>query len=481
MKVLSVASEFYPLVKTGGLADVAGALPGAMRPHGVEVVTLLPAYPAAKRALPDAKSVWTNDDLFGGPASVLAGRTAGLDLMLLDAPHLFDRPGNPYLGPDGRDWPDNAFRFAALGWIAARIGLGDVASFVPDIVHGHDWQSGLAFAYLAFADRPRPATVITIHNLAFQGLFPTHLREALRLPPQAFAAEGAEYYGQIGFLKAGLHFADHLTTVSPTYAREIQTPAGGCGLDGLLHARASVLSGILNGIDTGVWNPATDPSIAARFDVHSLAARRPNKRALQARFGLEQDENRLLFGLVSRLSMQKGIDLLADAMPALIAAGAQLAVLGSGDADLERRLVSAATVHPGRIGCIIGYDEDLAHRVQAGSDALLVPSRFEPCGLTQFCALRYGAVPVVARVGGLADSIIGLDPANATDGRATGLQFAPVTQSAIEEALRRTAALWADQPRWQRVQRNGMTTDVSWTAAATRYAGLYADLRPVRA
>jgi starch synthase len=471
INVLSVTSEAYPLAKTGGLADVAGALPGAVRAHDIAMTILMPGYPAAMRMLTDARVVLAFDDLFGGVARVLAGRAGGLDLFLLDAPHLFDRPGNPYLGPDGHDWPDNAFRFAALCYAAARIGLGAIAGFVPDIVHGHDWQAGLVPAYLAFSGGRRPATVTTIHNLAFQGLFPAHMLEGLRLPPQAFATEGVEFYGQVGFLKAGLHFADRLTTVSPTYATEIQTPEGGCGLDGLLRARAGVLSGILNGIDTDVWNPATDTRIAMRFDRQSPERRRPNKRTLQARFGLGADENRLLFGLVSRLAWQKGIDLLADAVPAVVATGAQLAVLGSGEPELERRLVAAAAAHPGRIGCVIGYDEDLAHLVQAGSDALLVPSRFEPCGLTQFCALRYGSLPVVARVGGLADSVINLD----RDG-ATGIQFAPVTQAAIEDALRTTAAVWADPPRWRLLQSNGMATDVSWSASAARYAQLYAGL-----
>jgi starch synthase len=471
INVLSVTSEAYPLAKTGGLADVAGALPAAVRAHDIAMTTLMPGYPAAMRMLTDARVVLAFDDLFGGVARVLAGRAGGLDLFLLDAPHLFDRPGNPYLGPDGHDWPDNSFRFAALCYAAARIGLGAIAGFVPDIVHGHDWQAGLVPAYLAFSGGRRPATVTTIHNLAFQGLFPAHMREGLRLPPQAFATEGVEFYGQVGFLKAGLHFADRLTTVSPTYATEIQTPEGGCGLDGLLRARAGVLSGILNGIDTDVWNPATDTRIAMRFDRQSPERRRPNKRTLQARFGLGADENRLLFGLVSRLAWQKGIDLLADAVPAVVATGAQLAVLGSGEPELERRLVAAAAAHPGRIGCVIGYDEDLAHLVQAGSDALLVPSRFEPCGLTQFCALRYGSLPVVARVGGLADSVINLD----RDG-ATGIQFAPVTQAAIEDALRTTAAVWADPPRWRLLQSNGMATDVSWSASAARYAQLYAGL-----
>ena len=265
IKVLAVASEIYPLVKTGGLADVAGALPRALRKHGVETITLVPGYPAVKTALGRTDEVLAVDDLFGGRARVLAADVGGLDLFVLDAPHLFGRPGNPYVADDGRDWPDNAFRFGALGWIAARIGAGDAPGFAPDILHGHDWQAGLAMAYLAYGGRRRPATVFTAHNLAYQGQFPADLLGRLHLPPQAYAIDGVEHYGAIGFLKAGLQLADRITTVSPTYAKEIQSAAGGCGLEGLLRARSGVLSGIRNGIDVDVWNPETDTRIAARF------------------------------------------------------------------------------------------------------------------------------------------------------------------------------------------------------------------------
>ena len=476
IKVLAVVSEIYPLVKTGGLADVAGALPRALRPHGVEVVTLVPGYPAVTAALGHADEVLTIADLFGGPARVLAAEASGLDLLVLDAPHLFARAGTPYAGPDGHDWPDNAFRFGALGLVAARIGFGEIAGYVPDIVHGHDWQSGLTMAYLAYDGRPRPKTVLSVHNLAFQGQFPPDLLDGLRLPPSAYAPDGVEYYGTIGFLKAGLQFADRITTVSPTYAAEIQTPPGGCGIDGLLRARAGVLSGILNGIDVEVWNPATDPHIPSGFDLSSLPARAPNKAALQKRFALSEDADRLLFGVVSRLAWQKGLDLLAEAVPALLDAGGQLAVLGTGDRDLERQWSSIAAAHRGRIGCVVGYDEDLAHLIQAGADAVLVPSRFEPCGLTQLCALRYGAVPVVAKVGGLADTIVDVGRAARVAKDATGLHFSPVTREALAVALQRTAELWAQPVRWKRLQGNGMRTDVSWTGPAKQYAGLYSEL-----
>jgi starch synthase len=475
-KVLAVASEIYPFVKTGGLADVVGALPLALRKHGVETVTLVPGYPAVTAALAPTNEVLAVDDLFGGRARVLAAHAGGLDLFVLDAPHLFGRPGNPYVMDDGRDWPDNAFRFGALGWIAARIAVHPVGGFAPDILHGHDWQAGLAMAYLAYGGGHRPATVFTAHNLAYQGQFPADLLSRLRLPPHAHSIDGVEHYGAIGFLKAGLQLADRITTVSPTYAREIQTAAGGCGLEGLLRARSGVLSGIRNGIDVDVWNPHADARIASRFDRSSLPARLPNKTELQRRFGLAQDSDRLLFGVVSRLAWHKGIDVLADAALGLIERGAQLVVLGTGEPGLEHRLRSLADAHGSQIGCLIGYDEDLAHLIQAGSDAVLVPSRFEPCGLTQLCAMRYGAIPIAAKVGGLADTIVDPDGAGADAQAATGLHFFPVTPDSLEAALHRAADLWMDRPGWRSLQANGMRADVSWAEPARDYFGLYSAL-----
>ena len=474
IKVLAVASEIYPFVKTGGLADVVGALPQALRRHDVETTTLVPGYPAVMAAIARSDRVLIFDELFGGSAQVLRAHSAGLDLLVLDAPHLFNRPGNPYSAPDGGDWPDNAFRFGALAWVAARIGLGDVAGYVPDIIHGHDWQTALAMAYLAYEGKRRPATVLTVHNLAFQGQFPPDLLGRLRLPPHALSIDGVENYGMIGFLKAGLQFADRITTVSPTYAQEIQTAANGCGLDGLLRVRSAVLSGIRNGIDIGVWNPETDTRIASRFGRTTLLARKPNKAALQKRFDLASGADTLLFAVISRMAWQKGLDLLADSVPALIARGAQLAVLGTGDPELERRLTTLAHAHRGQVGCILGYDEDLAHLIQAGADAVLVPSRFEPCGLTQLCAMRYGAIPIVAKVGGLADTV--LDPAQAPSGAATGLQFFPVTREALEATLHRAADLWRDRATWQSLQSNGMQADVSWAEPAGEYVKLYTGL-----
>jgi starch synthase len=473
MRVLSVASEIFPLVKTGGLADVAGALPRALAAEGVAVRSLVPGYPAVLRQADTFEAVHDFDDLFGGPARLLAGEAAGLALFVIDAPHLYGRPGGPYAASDGAEWPDNAQRFAALSWVAARLGRGLLPAFLPDVVHVHDWQGGLAPAYLALDPAPGPGTVLTIHNLAHQGAFPAGLLHELRLPSSAFAIAGVEYYGQIGFLKAGVYYADRITTVSPTYAREILTPEAGMGLDGLLRARAPVLSGILNGIDEDVWNPATDPHLSATFDAGHLERRRDNRAALQERLGLERDPDAMVFGVISRLSWQKGLDLVLETLPAVLAGGAQLALLGAGDRVLKEGFTTAAAAHPGRVGVFIGYDEGLAHLVQGGCDALLVPSRFEPCGLTQLCAMHYGAVPLVSRVGGLADTVADASATALASGEATGVQFAPVTRAGLEGAILRAAELWRDEPLWRRIQAAGMATEVGWSGPARNYARVY--------
>ena len=480
LDVLSVASEIFPLVKTGGLADVTGALPGALAEEGVRVRTLIPGYPAVIGALEGARTVRTESDLFGGAARLLAAHSSGLDLLVLDAPHLYQRAGNPYLGPDGRDWADNAIRFAALAWVGADIANGALDGYQPGVLHAHDWQAGLAPAYLRFRGGARPSTVMTAHNLAFSGPAPSDLLARIGLPPGSYAIDGVEFYGAISLLKAGLWFADRVTTVSPTYAAEIRTEEAGMGFDGLLRARADVLSGILNGIDTTVWNPGADALIAAQYDRTTLAKRFVNKAALQGRMGLSQNPAAPLFGVVSRLTWQKGMDLLLACVPALLALGAQLALVGAGEPEVEAAFRAAAAVAPDQVGCVIGYDEALAHAVQAGADALLVPSRFEPCGLTQLCALRYGAVPVVARVGGLADTVIDANPAALAAGVATGVQFAPVTADGLEVALRRTVTLYREPGTWRKLQENGMVTDVSWRGPARQYAALYRGLMEAR-
>lgn len=473
MKVLSAASELYPLVKTGGLADVAGALPAALASHGIEVTSMLPGYPAVMAALEKPNPLHSYEELFGGPARLVRGRAHGLDIVAVDAPHLYARPGNPYLGPDGKDWPDNAQRFAALARAATDLAAGRASSYRADILHCHDWQTGLGPVYAKFLGGPK--TVMTVHNIAFQGQFPASVFGTLGLPAQAFAIEGVEYYGSVGFLKGGLALADAITTVSPSYAQEICTPEYGMGLDGLLRARRHVLSGIVNGIDTTVWNPATDTLIAQPYGAGSLSERAANKRAVEKRFKLSSGDG-ILHGVVSRLTWQKGMDILAASLDSLAASGARLALIGTGEPAIQQAMLAAAERHPGRIGVVIGYDEALSHLLQAGCDTILVPSRFEPCGLTQLYALRYGAVPVVARTGGLNDTVIDANDAGLQAGVATGFQFSPVDQLTLDHALRRAAACFAQAPLWRRMQERGMASDVSWPRSAAAYAQLYQTL-----
>lgn len=471
LRVLAVASECFPLIKTGGLADVVGALPGALAGAGIAVTTLLPGYPAVLAAIGAAPVVLDLPDRFG-VARLRQARVHGLDLLVLDAPQHFDRPGNPYAAPGGVAWDDNGLRFAALGFAAAEAAVA--LSF--DAVHAHDWQAGLAGAYLRPAAPRRIPSVFTIHNLAFQGQFPPALFPQLGLPASAWQMEGLEYFGSVGFLKAGLWYADRITTVSPTYAAEIRSPAGGMGLDGLLRGRAGQVSGILNGIDEAEWDPASDPALAARFSAGDPAPRAANKPALQARFGLAADPAAPLFAFVGRLAWQKGMDLVLEALPALLEAGGQLAILGTGDAALEASCLAAAAAHPGRVGTVIGFDEALARRCYGGADAVLVPSRFEPCGLAQLCALRYGAPPVVARTGGLADTVIDANEMALAAGCATGLQFAPGDAAMLASTVQRCIGLFRDGPAWARIQANALACDVSWRRSAARYAALFEEI-----
>ena len=473
MKVLSAAAEIYPLVKTGGLADVVGALPAALTGQGVAMRCLVPGYRQVMSALGGITVLHRYADLFGGPASLVAGKAGGLDLIAIDAPHLYDRPGNPYLGPDGKDWPDNAQRFAALSRAAAEVARGIIPGYQPDILHLHDWQAALASVYVKFLGGPK--TLLTVHNIAFQGQFPASIFASLQLPGAAFAIDGVEYYGSVSFLKGGLATANAISTVSPSYAQEICTPDYGMGLDGLLRVRHAVLSGIVNGIDTEVWNPADDRNIAATYTAKTLNRRRANKREVERRFGLEEGDG-ILHAVVSRLTWQKGMDIFVESLDEVVATGARLALIGTGEAPLEAGLQAASQRHKGRIGAIIGYDEGLSHLLQAGADTILVPSRFEPCGLTQLYGLRYGCVPVVARTGGLADTVIDANDAALNAGVATGFQFSPVDGPALQHALSRAAGVHADAKAWGSMQRRGMETDVSWDRSAARYADLYRTL-----
>lgn len=473
MKVLFVASECAPFIKTGGLADVIGAVPKSLRAHGIDARVMLPCYPALRDIAATGEVIWDKGTLHGGKVRLISVEAEGIHLLLLDAPHLYDRPGNIYLGADGQDWPDNAQRFGALSRVAALVAADGVGGWKPDLVHAHDWQAGLVPAYLNQMARETPPCVMTIHNIAFQGLFPPTMMAGLELDAALYTQDGLEYYGHLGFLKAGLAFSDKITTVSPTYALEIMQQEFGMGLEGLLTARRSDVAGILNGIDTDVWNPETDPLLPDNYSVRKLSGKKRNKKHLLDRFGLDPAEEAPVFCVISRLTTQKGLDLLLEAVPSLVERGARLAVLGSGDKDMEAGFVAAAHNHPGAVGVVIGYDEPLSHLMQAGSDAILIPSRFEPCGLTQLYGLRYGTVPVVAHTGGLADTVIDANEAALAADCATGFQFTPVTKAALEHAIGRACDAFAEPKVWSGMMRRAMRHPVGWEASAETYAALY--------
>lgn len=477
LKVLSVASEAVPLVKTGGLADVVGALPGALAPNGLALTTLLPGYPAVLATLgkkPKVLHKW--ESLLGEPARLLAGKLSDHPLLVLDAPGLFAREGGPYGDATGRDWRDNWKRFAAFGRAAADVAGGAVKGLTFDLVHAHDWQAAMTLAYMRFAPTGAvPPSVITIHNMAFQGHYGADVFAGLDLPPHAFAIDGVEYHGGVSFLKAGLAAASAITTVSPTYAREIREPGFGMGLEGLIRGREADVSGIVNGIDPAVWNPAVDPVLPATYTAKTLARRAANTLALETEFGLQAGSGPL-FVVISRLTWQKGMDVLLEAADHLVGIGGRLALLGSGDAALESGFHAAAARHPRRIAVRIGYDEALSHRMLGGGDAILVPSRFEPCGLTQLYGLAYGCVPVVSRTGGLADTVIDANLAGRLAGVATGVQFDGVRYHPLADAITRTVGLFNQRDTWRGLQRAGMKADFAWECSGQAYADLYARL-----
>ena len=476
-RVLHVAAEVFPLVKTGGLADVVAALPVAQVEQCADVRLLLPGYPAVMESVQGARLIIDIGPCFGAlRVRLLLARMPGsaLPVYVVDAPYLYRRRGGPYQAADGEEWPDNLQRFALLGWVAAHLAADDAdPAWVPEIVHAHDWHAAMACAFVAEHLPTGAASVFTVHNLAFQGLFPMHDWPLLGLASRLMSPAGLEYHGQLSFMKAGLKFADRITTVSPNYAQEIATHEFGCGLDGVIRGRGAAVSGILNGIDDAVWNPATDPAIAQRYDSGRLAGKAACKRALQAELGLSPDPGVLLMVVVSRLTAQKGIDLLLAALPEMLPQGVQLAVQGTGDPALEAAFRMAEQAHPGRVQVHVGYDEARAHRLVAGADVIAVPSRFEPCGLTQLYGLRYGTLPLVRRVGGLADTVTDADEAALAQGRATGFAFDAASPRALLQAAARALALWRDPPTWQAMMRRGMGRPLSWRQPAQQYLALY--------
>ncbi|MEN0087149.1 MAG: glycogen synthase GlgA [Pseudomonadota bacterium] len=468
--VLFVVSECAPLVKTGGLADVAGALPGALKPHGDDVRVLLPGYKSVLSQVGKGKIVTTIDDLFGGVAKLRACSSAVLDLLVLDAPHLYSRDGGIYVDGSGEDWPDNAERFAALCQVAAKIAKNGAGEWKPEIVHGHDWQAGLTPEYLS-AEKCDVPFVFTVHNIAFHGNADGEKVKTLGLEKTRFNRDGFEFWGQVSALKAGLMGAARINTVSQTYAQELLTPEFGVGMDGVLRHRQADLTGIVNGIDESVWNPKSDSHIINYFTASGKAA---NKKALQKEFGLPKASGPLCV-MVSRLTEQKGIDLLVEALPELLRHDGQLLVLGSGDPALEAQLSDAASIHD-NVAVKIGYDEALSHRMIAGGDIILVPSRFEPCGLTQLYGLRYGTLPLVALTGGLADTVINASPAALSSGVATGFQFFPINALSLENSICRMCEFYQDPKIWKKMQRNAMKQTVGWDQSAAEYHAIYEEL-----
>lgn len=484
MRVLHAAAELYPWVKSGGLGDVAAALPPALAAAGLDIRLLLPGFTGFLDAFDGITDITRLATPYAGERVRLVQARLprdGLPVYLVDHPPFYDRPGGPYADKEGRDWPDNHRRFGLFGWVAAALARGADPRWRPHLLHAHDWHAGLAPAYLATlpAGEAHAPSILTIHNLAYSGAFPAAAFADLALPPSFFSIYGVEFYGQVSFLKAGLYYADRLTTVSPTYAREIQTPEFGCGFDGLLRSRAAALSGILNGVDPHIWDPRHDRTLPRPYGSEDAAAGKAEaKAALQHRLGLAERPAAPLFGAVSRLTPQKGLDLVLAVLPALLAEGAQLALLGAGDGDLESAYAHAAETHPGSVAVVLGYDEELAHRIIAGSDAVLMPSRFEPCGLTQLYALRYGSLPLVRRVGGLADTVVDADAVALAEDRATGFAFEEATAAALRAAIARALALYHQPAPWRQVMRRAMRQDFSWDTAARQYLALYRGLVP---
>jgi len=475
LKVLFATSEVAPLVKTGGLGDVSGALPAALRVIGVDVRILVPGYRQVIAQLGTHKVIATFDALPGfPPARLLSGTMAhDVPLLVLDCPVLYLRDGGPYQDVNGHDWADNALRFGLLSKVAAVLGSNESPlAWRPDLVHCNDWQTGLTPAYLHFAQGAVPS-ILAIHNLLFQGSFPPETVSELHLPPSCFSINGVEYYGNLSFLKAGLFYADHITTVSPNYAREIQKEPLGFGMQGLLATRRNDLTGILNGIDTDEWNPATDPHLAKKYSRARMTGKVANKEALQSRMGLNLEPDVPLLGVVSRLTHQKGLDLLLEIAPRLVELPAQLVMLGTGEASMEKAVRELPRRFPGQIGAHAGFSEDLSHQIEAGADMFVMPSRFEPCGLNQLYSQRYGTPPIVHATGGLADSVVDCTLETLKDGSASGFAFLGMTAKNLFATIQRAIGFYHDQAKWKLLRKNCMAKDFSWQRSAEAYRTVY--------
>jgi starch synthase len=465
-----VSSEAAPLAKTGGLADVVGSLPHYLRLCGDEPAVVIPRYGSID--LSGARRVYDSLPVFLEAArydTAIYQAPAEFPFYLVDCPELFALTRKGIYGESGVDYPDNHIRFAVF----ARAALGVVRHlFRADVIHCHDWQSGLVPAYLktTFATDPTfvgVKTLFTIHNLGYQGLFPKSAMAEVALDPGLFRPDGMEFFGRISYIKGGIACADALSTVSPTYAREIQTPEYGFGLDGALRARADALSGILNGVDYREWSPDVDPLIPARYSPADLSGKRTCKVRLLAEMGLPPEAlDRPLIGIVSRFTRQKGTDILVEAADEIMGEGAYLAALGTGEPEYEDFFRDMAARYPGRVAVRVGFDNGLAHRIEAGSDMFLMPSRYEPCGLNQIYSLRYGTVPVVRATGGLDDTIE----------EGTGFKFQEYSGQALAAAVRVAVQAFGGREAWEATMRRGMGKDFSWKASAAAYSALYRKL-----
>jgi starch synthase len=484
VRILMVASEVAPFAKTGGLADVVGALPRALSRMGHDVRIVMPMYASVDRfryrLLPLLRRVsmqWGTETINGELMRCAFPGPEDIPVYFIQQDFLFGRAG--FYGEAGQDYEDNDRRFAFF--CSAALWVLKALDWPPDVVHLHDWQAGLVAPLLrhhgAFANDPfyqRIRTVFTIHNLAYQGIVSRDLLPRLQLPWSLFTPEGIEFHQHASLLKAGIVCSDRVTTVSPTYAREIQTEEFGAGMNGVLQARSSVLHGILNGIDNTVWNPATDPLLAANYSADNLDGKKACKRALQQHFGLKADDKAPIVAVVSRLVDQKGFDLVSDIMARLLSRGAQFVLLGTGSKVYEEFFRELGEHNHGRVGVMIGYDEDLAHRIEAGADIFLMPSRFEPSGLNQLYSMHYGTVPIVRHVGGLADSVTDTTKKTLANNTATGFVFEDYTPEALWETIMRAIDLYEEKPDdWRRIQRNGMAHDFSWTRSAEKYDEVY--------
>lgn len=483
MRVLFVTSEVAPIIKTGGLADVSAALPAALLEMGADIRVLVPGYPQVLKALPglrvaiDFSAQKSTQFASFPPSRLLRGKLpSGVPLYVLDCPEMYLRGGGAYQDENGIDWADNAQRFAFFAKVAALL-TSDATpiTWKPNIVHCNDWQTGLVPAYLHYETVPPPC-VMTVHNLAFQGNFPSAVLPELGLPWDCFKPDGVEFYGNVSFMKAGLFYADHITTVSPSYAKEIQTEVLGFGMQGLLAHRNDNLSGILNGIDTGEWNPESDPYLSHSYNADHLSGKKANKRELQKSLGLHVDAEIPVFGLVSRFAHQKGLDIVLEAAEKLIALPAQLVLLGSGDPELQRAALALAHRHSGKIAAYVGFDEGLSHLIEAGADIFLMPSRFEPCGLNQMYSQRYGTLPVVHATGGLIDTVVDCNAASLANGSASGFVFVRMDAASLLAAARRAETVFRDKKIWQGLQHNCMNKDFSWGRSARAYYEIYTKL-----